>query len=340
MRIARRLRDFTSRCRGSGKIVVYCAFLLQSETFCRDNILGEISKSFNRLATDSAPYVVVVEGSVKTSLKDDKSFPLTRTELSSGLIIGDRFVLSKIDLSLKTDVRIHSLIPQRDIVSGRIIIRDEICGFNVIECDKPLKTSSYEKIKECENSNANIGDLVFAIGFETGFAPKFVWGTISSFPVDERDDIFFSTDIAYDASFIGAPLFNYNGDIIGIIIKHYNKINLTALPIKYLSKHIDEINRKKKMTHGYLGLTIVPVDHVELTKHPIVIASISESMEVSNHDIRKGDIILSVNATKIMNFIDLKHSLSNIIEGDTISFELLRGDHSTRLFFLSRDSGS
>jgi serine protease Do len=165
-----------------------------------------------------------------------------------------------------------------------------------------------------DSDEARIGDWVIAIGNPFGFGGTVTSGIISSRNRDiglTRYDDFIQTDASINQGNSGGPLFNLDGQVIGIntaIIAPGSSGSIGigfAIPSNSASKVIDQLIKFGETKRGWLGVRIQEVtkeiaDVEKLEKaHGALVASVSEKSPANKAGIKAGDIILEFDGKKV-----------------------------------------
>ena len=158
-----------------------------------------------------------------------------------------------------------------------------------------------------DSDKARVGDWVIAIGNPFGFGGTVTSGIISSRNRDiglTRYDDFIQTDASINQGNSGGPLFNLEGNVIGIntaIIAPGASGSIGigfAIPSNPASKVIAQLIKYGETKRGWLGVRIQEVtkeiaDVEELEKPSgALVASVSEKSPADKAGIKAGDIIL------------------------------------------------
>ena len=145
-----------------------------------------------------------------------------------------------------------------------------------------LKIQSSETFKTVEFGNsdkARVGDWVVAIGNPFGLGGTVTSGIISARNRDinlTRYDDFIQTDASINQGNSGGPLFNLNGDVIGINTAIISPSGASsgigfAIPANYASTIIDQLIKYGETKRGWLGVRIQQV-----TKEIASVAGLNE----------------------------------------------------------------
>jgi len=164
------------------------------------------------------------------------------------------------------------------------------------------------------SDKARIGDWVIAIGNPFGFGGTVTAGIISSRNRDiglTRYDDFIQTDASINQGNSGGPLFNLDGEVVGIntaIIAPGSSGSIGigfAIPSNPASKVIDQLIKFGETKRGWLGVRIQEVTkeiaEVEKLEKPegALVASVAENSPADKAGIKAGDIILEFDTKKV-----------------------------------------
>jgi len=201
--------------------------------------------------------------------------------------------------------------------------------------DKPLTA-----LKFGDSSKMRVGDWVMAIGNPFGLGGTVTLGIISAKKRDINSgpyDEFIQTDAAINRGNSGGPLFNMEGEVIGvntaIISPTGGSIGINfAVPSKMATHVIEQLRRYGETRRGWLGVRIQTVtgsiaDSLGMDK-PMgaLVASINEGSPAEASDIKVGDVILSFDGNKVENMRGLPRLVAQTPIGKTVDVELLRND--------------
>ena len=205
-----------------------------------------------------------------------------------------------------------------------------------------LKIDTKEKlipVKFGNSDKARVGDWVVAIGNPFGLGGTVTSGIISARNRDinlTRYDDFIQTDASINQGNSGGPLFNLNGDVIGIntaIIAPGRSGSIGigfAIPANAASNIINQLIKYGETKRGWLGVRIQEVTkeiaEVEKLKNTegALVASIGEKSPAEKAGLKAGDIILKFDGKKIDTMRALPKLVSNTEVGKTVELEIWR----------------
>ncbi|XP_028771223.1 protease Do-like 1, chloroplastic [Neltuma alba] len=200
-----------------------------------------------------------------------------------------------------------------------------------------------------------VGQKVFAIGNPFGLDHTLTTGVISGLrreissaatgrPIQDV----IQTDAAINPGNSGGPLLDSSGNLIGINTAIYSPSGASSgvgfsIPVDTVNGIVDQLVRFGKVTRPILGIKFAPDQSVEQlgvsgvlvldapANGPAGKAGLLPTKRDSYGRLILGDIITSVNGKKVTNGSDLYRILDQCKVGDTVTVEVLRGDHKEKI---------
>jgi serine protease Do len=186
-----------------------------------------------------------------------------------------------------------------------------------------------------DSDKLEVGDWVMAIGNPYGLDHTVTAGIVSAkgrvIGQGPYDD-FIQTDAAINPGNSGGPLFNLQGEVIGIntaIISGGQGIGF-AIPINMAKNLLPQLKTKGKIVRGWLGVVIQKVTP-ELAKtfglresEGALVADVMEGSPAAQADIRRGDVIVSFDGKPIKAMEQLPRFVAATEVGRKISVGLVR----------------
>ena len=251
--------------------------------------------------------------------------------LGSGFIISkDGYILTNNHVVEDAD-DIKVTLSDKKTYEAKLIGRDEKTDLAVLKIavdhDLPF-------VKLGDSSKLEVGDWVIAIGNPFGLARTVTAGIVSakgrvigSGPYDD----FIQTDASINPGNSGGPLFNLDGEVIGIntaIVASGQGIGF-AIPINMAKELLPQL-KTGKVSRGRLGIHIQEVtDELAASfglkkKQGALVSDVIDDSPAARAGLEPGDIILAVDGKKIKEM----HSLPRIIAakkpGTEVTLEILR----------------
>jgi serine protease Do len=189
------------------------------------------------------------------------------------------------------------------------------------------------------------GEWVLAIGspftFENSVTAGIVSATGRAMPGEDLVP-FIQTDVAVNPGNSGGPLFNLNGEVVGINSQIYSRsggyMGLSfAIPIDVANNVRQQLVSNGKVTRGRIGVQIQEVnaqfaDAFGLDRpRGALVGQVIEGGPAEKAGVKSGDVILSVNGKVVERSAQLPGVISAIKPGDTANVEVWRERGSKNL---------
>ena len=203
-----------------------------------------------------------------------------------------------------------------------------------------LKIESSDKfvpVKFGDSDKARIGDWVIAIGNPLGLSGTVTSGIISARNRNiglSRYEDYIQTDASINQGNSGGPLFNMEGDVIGIntaILGREGNIGIGfSIPSNSAKKVIDQLIEFGETKRGWLGVRIQQVTKeiadVEKLDEPrgALVASVAENSPSDKAGVKAGDIILEFDGTNIKEMTELPKIVAQTEVGKTVEVKIWR----------------
>ncbi len=195
-------------------------------------------------------------------------------------------------------------------LKAKLIGKDERVDLALlkVESDKPLRAVSFG-----DSDVARVGDWVLAIGNPFGLGGSVTAGIVSARGRDIRQgpyDDFIQTDAAINRGNSGGPLFNMDGQVIGINTAIYSPSGGSvgigfSVPSNLAKSVVAQLREYGRARRGWLGVRIQQVtpdiaESVGLRETTgAMVAGVNEDGPADKAKIRNGDIILKFNGQDV-----------------------------------------
>jgi len=256
--------------------------------------------------------------------------------------LGSGFIIDKKGIVVTNN---HVIEGAEDIivsVNGSTEYKAKVIGKDPYMDIAVLKIESEKKfipVSFGDSDKARIGDWVIAIGNPYGFGGTVTSGIISSRNRDiglTRYDDFIQTDASINIGNSGGPLFNLDGEVIGIntaIIAPGQSGSIGigfAIPSNSASNVISQLIEFGETKRGWLGVRIQEVTkeiaEVEKLEKPegALVASISENSPANKAGIKAGDIILEFDGKRVDTMRTLPKLVAQSKVGKRVKLKIWR----------------
>jgi len=260
--------------------------------------------------------------------------PQDAKSLGSGFILSsDGYVVTNHHVIENADEIIVRLSDKREL-QAKVIGSDKYTDIALLK----VNASDLPAVKIGRSSDVKVGEWVLAIGSPFGFDHSVTAGIVSakgrSLPRANYVP-FIQTDVAINPGNSGGPLFDLDGEVIGINSQIYSRtggfMGLSfSIPIEVAMDVIHQLKTRGEVSRGWLGVYIQEVTH-ELAESfgldkPVgaLVSQVIEGSPAEKYGIKAGDVILSFNGKPILDSSDLPPLVGRIPVGEKAQVKLLR----------------
>lgn len=262
------------------------------------------------------------------------------TSLGSGFIISeDGYLLTNHHVVDGADEIIVRLTDHRELVA-EVVGSDPRSDIALLK----IEADNLPVVKIKNDRKVKVGEWVLAIGSPFGFENTVTAGIVSakgrSLP-SENYVPFIQTDVAINPGNSGGPLFNLDGEVIGVNSQIYSRtggfMGLSfAIPIEVAMNVAEQLKTKGYVTRGWLGVLIQDVTR-ELAEsfglprpYGALVAKVLPDSPAAKANLQAGDVILTFNGKEIANSSALPPMVGASPIDKVAKVEILRqGDKQT-----------
>ncbi|WP_419736814.1 DegQ family serine endoprotease [Pseudomonas sp. COR18] len=254
--------------------------------------------------------------------------------LGSGFIISnDGYILTNNHVVADAD-EILVRLADRSELKAKLVGTDPRSDVALLKIDgKNLPTLKLGKSKDLKP-----GQWVVAIGSPFGFDHTVTQGIVSavgrSLP-NENYVPFIQTDVPINPGNSGGPLFNLNGEVVGINSQIYTRSGgfmgvSFAIPIDVAMDVSNQLKAGGKVSRGWLGVVIQEVNKDLAESFGLdkpagaLVAQVQDDGPAAKGGLQVGDVILSMNGQPIEMSADLPHLVGALKAGEKAKLEVVR----------------
>jgi len=260
--------------------------------------------------------------------------PGSEQSLGSGFVLWqDGYIVTNAHVVKEAKEIIVRLQDRRELPAS-VVGLDEQSDIALLKIDAKdlpaVKTANIKKLR--------VGDWVMAIGSPFGFDYSVTAGIVSAKGrslFTEQYVPFIQTDAAINPGNSGGPLFNLDGEVIGINSQIYSQTGgnsgiAFAIPIDVALSVAEQLKEKGKVTRGWLGVVVQEVTR-DLAKsfglskaEGALVAKVVPGSPSEEAGLKPGDVILSFNNEALQISNALPPMVGAVKPGETVPLKVLR----------------
>jgi serine protease Do len=267
---------------------------------------------------------------------------MKQRSLGSGVVVsGDGYILTNNHVVADADEILVTLSDQKKY-EAQIIGRDPKTDLALIKI-KPENTIPAARLGDSDK--LMVGDWVVAIGNPFGLGSTVTAGIVSAKgrvigagPYDN----FIQTDASINPGNSGGPLFNLNGEVIGvntaIVSQSGGNVGIGfAIPINMAKSVMPQLKERGKVIRGWLGVSIQIVTQ-EIkekfglkTEEGALIGEVTKGSPADKGGLKRGDVIISFDGKKVKTMNTLPTMVAETLVGKEVEILIIRKGKEKRL---------
>lgn len=267
--------------------------------------------------------------------------PQEKTAYGSAFFISkDGYLLTNHHV-IENASRISITLNDRREIDATVVGSDERTDVALLK----VNGNNYPALKVGNVDRLRVGEPVLAIGSPFGFDYSASAGIVSAKSRNmsgETSVPFIQTDVALNPGNSGGPLFNQNGEVVGVNSRIFSGtggyMGLSfSIPIDVAMDVAEQLKTKGKVTRSYLGVMMQDIDRnlADAYKLPkpegALITQVTPNSPAQKAGLRAGDVILKLNGTSVLRTSDLLYALNKVQPNQTVQFEVLRDDKTRNI---------
>ena len=222
---------------------------------------------------------------------------------------------------------------------AEIVGTDEMNDVALLKID----ATGLQAVTIVDSDQIEVGEEVIAIGNPLGeLTFTMTAGVVSALDreinTDGKPINMLQTDVAINSGNSGGPLFDMNGNVIGITSAKYSGSTSSgasiegisfAIPINDALRVIYDLQQYGRVTgRAYLGVTVRDLDGTTASTYGLPTGPMIQSVEAGGcaekAGLQQGDIIIGFNGSEIASYTDLVAALNKLKAGDTATITVFR----------------
>ncbi|MGX7741174.1 Do family serine endopeptidase [Rhodopseudomonas parapalustris] len=310
---------------------------------------GESKGAMPQLPPGS-PFEEFFEDFFKNRRGEKGGAPRKTNSLGSGFIIDPAGVVVTNNHVIADSDEINVILNDGTKIKAELVGVDKKTDLAVLKF-KPPAGKTLTAVKFGDSDKLRLGEWVIAIG-----NPFSLGGTVTAGIVSARNrdinsgpyDSYIQTDAAINRGNSGGPLFNLNGEVIGvntlIISPSGGSIGIGfAVPSKTVVPVVDQLRQFGELRRGWLGVRIQQVtDEIadSLSIKPArgaLVAGVDDKGPAKPAGIEPGDVVIKFDGKDIKEPKDLSRMVADTAVGKTVDVVVIRkGKEETKQVTLGR----
>ncbi len=254
--------------------------------------------------------------------------------LGSGFIISaDGYILTNNHVIEGADEIIVRLSDRSELVA-KLVGADPRTDVALLK----VKGKDLPTLKMGQSKQLKVGEWVLAIGSPFGFDHSVTAGIVSAkgrnLP-NENYVPFIQTDVAINPGNSGGPLFNMQGEVVGINSQIFTRsggfMGLSfAIPMEVAMDVAEQLKKSGRVERGWLGVIIQEVNKDLAESFGLdkpagaLVVQVLDNSPAAKGGLRVGDVILSMNGQPVVMSADLPHLIGALKPGATARLEVMR----------------
>ena len=232
--------------------------------------------------------------------------------------------------------RISIILNDRRELDATVVGSDERTDIAVLK----VNGTNFPELKIGNANQLRVGEPVLAIGSPFGFDYSASAGIVSAKSRNmsgESSVPFIQTDAALNPGNSGGPLFNQQGEVIGVNSRIFSGtggyMGLSfSIPIDVAMDVVQQLKTKGKVTRSYLGILLQDIDRNLAEAYNLpkpegsLITQVTPKSPAEKAGLKSGDVILKANGVSISRTSDLLYALNRIAPDQKVELQVLRDD--------------
>ncbi len=263
--------------------------------------------------------------------------------LGSGFIIDEKGIVVTNNHVIENGEKITVQLSNKKSFDATIIGRDTKTDIAVLKIN-PGKTNLTE-VKFGNSDQLRVGDWVMAIGNPFGLGGTVTAGIVSARGRDINSgpyDDFIQTDASINRGNSGGPLFNLDGEVIGINTAIYSQSGGSvgigfAISANLAKKVVNQLESFGRTRRGWLGVYIQEItqdiaDSLELKEVAgALVSSVTKDGPADAAGVEAGDVIISFNGKRVEKSRDLPRIVAETAVNEVVEIKLIRNNKEISL---------
>lgn len=301
-------------------------------------ILQEFERVFVDIADHAKPAVVNISPSTRSAAKPGESphgggRPPDVSGSGSGVIIDKKGYIVTNNHVVGDAEKVEVRLSDKSHFTGKVIGKDPDTDVAVVKIDAD---HDLPYVTLGDSSTLKVGQWVIAVGNPFGLDRTVTVGVVSALGRENvnlsRYEDFIQTDASINPGNSGGPLFDINGQVIGIntaIINFAQGIGF-SIPSNMVQNVVKQLISKGRVVRGWLGVGIQPVTADLASKfnvnedEGVLVNEVFEGDPAAKSGMQPGDIIMKLDGQVVDTPQTLSRLIAQLPPGKDAAFEIIR----------------
>ena len=213
---------------------------------------------------------------------------------------------------------------------ARLVARDPGTDLAVLRLDD----ADWPIAEVGDSAGLGVGHLVLAVGH----GPRASWGVVSAVGGAWRTwrggdvDRLLRVDLVLYPGFSGGPLVDASGKVAGLVTSGLSRQLELAVPASTVTRVVDELLSRGRISRGYVGLGLQPVILPEALRrlapgsgaHALIVVSIAEDGPAARAGVVLGDVLLALEGIPVHDPGDVQAVLAGRRAGAAVTASMIR----------------
>ena len=267
-----------------------------------------------------------------------------RVSSGSGVIVSfDGYIITNCHV-IEEGQKFEVTLPDKRILAARLVGKDESTDLALLR----VNANNLKSLPIGDSDRLEVGEWVLAIGNPFDLNSTITAGIVSAkarniniLKTQYSIESFIQTDAVVNPGNSGGALVNTRGELVGIntaIISESGNFEgySFAIPSKLVRKVLNDLREYGEVKRAVLGVNIADVN--ARIAHELALPSV-EGIYVTNVNqgssayeagLRAGDVIISINGTKVSSVPELQEQIALFRPSDRVSLDFYRNGRKFR----------
>ncbi|MFW1734078.1 Do family serine endopeptidase [Acinetobacter sp. ULE_I001] len=232
--------------------------------------------------------------------------------------------------------KVTIMLNDRREIDAKVVGSDERTDVALLK----VEGNNFPSLSVGNVDQLKVGQPVLAIGSPFGFDYSASAGIVSAKSrnmMGETSVPFIQTDVALNPGNSGGPLFNQQGQVVGVNSRIFSGtggyMGLSfSIPIDVAMDVVDQLKKNGKVTRSYLGVMLQDIDRNLAEAYKLdkpegsLITQVAPNSPAEKAGFKSGDVILKYNGSPISRTSELLNYLNRTQPNQSVKLEILRDD--------------